>query len=61
MAKRPKMKPEERVNLAIDMSNVVARICIDAIRDQHPTASNEEIILEARRRIMHGRAAHRGV
>lgn len=55
------MGPEDRVNAAISMSNVVARICIDSIRDHHPNASNQEIISEARRRIMYGRVIHHEV
>lgn len=53
-----RMTPEERVNLAIHMSSVVARVSIDSIRDRHPKWSEEKVLKEARRRIALGRRVH---
>jgi len=48
-----KLKPEEKVNLAISMTNVCVRICADGIRDRQPTITDEELIKEVRKRIMY--------
>ena len=55
------LKPEERVAQAINMSRVVVQVCIDSIRDRNPKASEHEIIVEARRRIMYRRVVHHEV
>ena len=47
-----RLKPEERVNLAIGMSDVCIRVCADGVRDQNPGISEEELIERVRERLM---------
>jgi hypothetical protein len=47
-----KLKPEERVELAINMTDVCVRICADGIRDKQPTISERELIEQLRERLM---------
>jgi len=39
-----KLKHEEKANLAVNMSNVCVRICVDSVRDQNPTITKEGLI-----------------
>jgi len=50
-----RLKPEERVNLAIGMSDVCIRVCADGVRDQNPGISEEELIERVRERLMFGK------
>jgi hypothetical protein len=45
-----RLKPEERVNLAVGMSDVCVRVCADGVRDQNPGISEEELIERVRER-----------
>jgi len=45
------LKPEERVNLAVGMSDDCVRVCADGVRDQNPGISEEELIERVRERI----------
>jgi len=56
-----KLKPEEKVNFSIDMTDVCARVCADAIRDRDKALKEEELIEQVRARIMHGKRRHREV
>jgi hypothetical protein len=47
-----RLKPEDRVNLAIGMSDVCIRVCADGVRDQNPGISEEELIERVRERLM---------
>jgi len=44
------LKPEERVNMAIDMTDAAVRICAEGIRFQYPGISEEEMIERLRER-----------
>jgi hypothetical protein len=46
-----RLKPEEKVNLAIDISDVVVRICAEGIRARFPSISDGEIIKKLRERL----------
>jgi len=50
-----RLKPEERVNLAVGMSDVCVRVCADGVRDQNPGISEEELIERVRERLMFGK------
>jgi len=50
-----RLKPEERVNLAIGMSDVCVRICAEGVRNQNPGISEEELIERVRERLMLGK------
>lgn len=45
-----RLKPEEKVNLAVDMTNAVVCICAEGIKAQNPNISNEELIEKLRER-----------
>ncbi|MGQ9545524.1 MAG: hypothetical protein ACUVQX_07035 [Candidatus Bathycorpusculaceae bacterium] len=46
-----RLKPEEKVNLAIGMSDAVVRICAEGVRAQNPNISDKELIEKLRERI----------
>ncbi|MEM2953594.1 MAG: hypothetical protein QXM52_02485 [Candidatus Bathyarchaeia archaeon] len=47
-----RLKPEERVNLAINMSDVCIRVCAEGVKAQNPGISEEELIERVRERLM---------
>lgn len=55
------LKPEERVALAIGMTDVCVRVCADAVRDQYPTIKEQELVERVRERIMYGKRRRREV
>jgi hypothetical protein len=50
------LKPDEKVRLCIEMTDVVTHICADGIRKSHPRISERELISILRRRFSFGRA-----
>jgi hypothetical protein len=56
-----RLKREERVNLAVNMSDVCIRVCADGVRDQNPSISEEELIERVRERLMFDRRRKGGV
>jgi len=50
-----KLKPEEKVNLAINMTDVCVRVCADAVREETPNIKEEELIKRVRERMAFGR------
>jgi hypothetical protein len=50
-----RLKPEEKVNLAVGMSDVCIRVCADGVRDQNPGISEVELVERVRERLMFGR------
>jgi hypothetical protein len=50
-----RLKPEERVDLAVGMSDVCVRVCADGVRDQNPGISEKELIERVRERLMFGK------
>ena len=44
------MKPEEKVAIAIDMTDACIRICADGIKAQNPGISEEELVEKLRER-----------
>jgi hypothetical protein len=56
-----KLKPEDKVNLSINMTDVCTRICADAVRDQDKTIKEEEIMELVRKRIMYKKRHHHEV
>jgi len=55
------MKPEEKVNLAINMTDVCVQVCADAIKDQEATIKEKELLEKVRARIMYGKRRHHEV
>lgn len=56
-----RLKREERVNLAINMSDVCIRVCADGVKDQNPSISEEELIERVRERLMFDKRRKGGV
>ena len=51
------MSPEDRVNMAVEMSSVVSTITMESILDQNPQLSKARLIQEGRKRFQSGRRA----
>ncbi|MFQ6074809.1 MAG: hypothetical protein ACE5Z5_01560 [Candidatus Bathyarchaeia archaeon] len=49
------MKPEEKVNLAIGMTDVCTRICAEAVRNRNQSLKEDEVIERVRERIMYAK------
>jgi hypothetical protein len=47
-----RLKREERVDLAVDMSDVCIRVCAEGVKSQYPNISEEELIELVRERLM---------
>jgi len=47
-----RLRPEERVNLAVGMSDVCVRVCADGVRDGDPSVSEEELVERVRERLL---------
>jgi hypothetical protein len=50
-----RLKPEEKVNLAINMTDVCVRICADALKNEYPGIGEKELIKQVRKRLTFGR------
>lgn len=55
------LKPEEKVNLAIGMTDACVRVCADAVRDQYGTINEGELLERVRERIMYAKRRESGV
>lgn len=53
-----RMKPVDRVRMAVEMSSVVATITVESILDQNPRISKARLLKEARKRFFSGRKTH---
>jgi hypothetical protein len=58
---RHKLKPEERVNAAVYMSDLCVHVCADSIRDKDFTVTDKELLRLVRNRISFGKTGHREV
>ena len=56
-----RLRPEERVNLAVGMSDVCVRICADGVRDENPRLSEEEVVKRVRERLLFSKRRRSGV
>jgi hypothetical protein len=56
-----RMKPEERVNLAVCMSDVCVRVCADSVRDGNPSVTEEELVERVRARLLFSKRRGCGV
>lgn len=54
-----RLRPEEKVNVAIDMSDCCVHICAEGIRAQFPDVTEEELVGRLRARIEWLRRRHR--
>lgn len=55
------LKPEEKVNATIQMTDAVVKICADGIRDQNPSMNEEQLQEELRKRIDRQKRRHHEV
>ena len=55
------LKPEEKVNATIQMTDAVVKICADGIRDQNPNTTEEQLQETLRKRINHQKRSHHEV
>jgi len=46
-----RLKPEEKVRIAIDMTDAIVGVCAEGIRAQQPDISDEELVERLRERI----------
>lgn len=46
-----RLKPEEKVMIAIDMTDSCVQVCADGIRQQYPGISEQELIEKLRERL----------
>lgn len=53
-----KLKPEEKVNLSINMTDVCVQICADGIRNQNRNITEAQLRKKLRARIMHQKRRH---
>ncbi len=49
------MTPEERVNLALELSSAIAEVTLDNIRDTHAGLSEKQLVELGRKRFRRGR------
>jgi len=56
-----KLTPEEKVNLAIGMSDTCVHICTDALQDQDKTITEAELLEKVRARITYNKRRHHEV
>lgn len=53
-----RLTPEEKVNMAVNMTDAVAQICAAGIRSQNPNISEKELIEKVRERMMDQKSRH---
>jgi len=53
-----RLKPEEKVKVAVSMVDVVTRICADSERERNPSVTEDTLISILRRRFQFGRRVH---
>ena len=53
-----KLKPEEKVNLAINMTDTVVQICAEGVKSKNPNISEKELIEKVRERMMDQKRRH---
>ena len=56
-----KLKPEEKVNLSISMTDVCVNICVDSVKDQIEGIKEEELLDKVRARTMYQKRRHHEV
>ena len=56
-----RLKPEEKVNLSINMTDVCVQVCADAVKDQNKNITEKQLIEEVRARIMYQKRRHHEV
>jgi hypothetical protein len=52
---RSKLRPAEKVNVAVYMSDACVRVCADSVKDENHKISEEELVKRVRDRINFGK------
>ena len=52
---RSRLRPDEKVDVAIYMSDVCVHICVDSVKDEDRTISGKDLVKRVRERISFGR------
>jgi len=52
------MTPEERVDIALELTESITNIMMDSIKYENPGISDQELLDKARQRIQFGRRQH---
>ncbi len=55
------LKPEEKVDATIQMTDAMVKICADGIRDRNPNMTEEQLQEELRKRIDSQKRSHHEV
>jgi hypothetical protein len=55
------LKSEEKMKIAVDMTDVCVRVCADAVKDQGLTVSEEEFVKRVRERVTYRKRYRREV
>ncbi len=55
------LKPEEKVDAAIQMTDAMVKICADGIRDQNPNMTEKQLQEELGKRINSQKSSHHEV
>jgi hypothetical protein len=55
------LKPEEKVDAAIQMTDAMVKICADGIRDQNPNMTEKQLREELGKRINSQKRSHHEV
>ena len=55
------LKPEEKIDATIQMTDAVVGICADGIRDQNPNMTEKQLQEELRKRINSQKRSHHEV
>ena len=58
---KKKLKPEEKVNMSINITDVCEQVCADGIRDQNRGINEAQLMKELRERIMLQKRRHHEV
>ena len=53
------MKPEDKVNVAIGMTDVCVSVCAEGIRAEHPGISERELLEKLRERLEYAKQMRR--
>ena len=56
-----KLTPEEKLNMAISMTDTVVQICAEGVKSQNPNISEDELIEKVRERMMDQKRRHHEV
>jgi len=56
-----KLTPEEKVNLAINMTDVCVQICAEGVKNQNKNITEAQLMEEVRARIMYQKRRHHEV